>query len=355
MDGAVNLVKEGCEIDGKCHPVDSEFTIGKCDTYVCKKTLEHGIAWYRTPVVDRKCEDKDGKCHEPGQVFSWVDKGVVKDNCTCRVESDQTFYKCSKRPEDVKAKSADDEDCEMHGNRFKNGEVFTHKEEYDCIKYKCNNGNVTVLSESCVVDGKCVPEGHTWEKGCLKFKCGRTKTKRGLEFFPEPAPFNCRDIYGNCLPQGSLFYHSIHRIAYPNCTCRMEDNTMRYTCIEAKCNVDGRAYSHGHRFHVDARGKCVTYFCWHGGWSIAYGGCAMNDRCYKANHDFTGSDCHRYQCKTVLKDGIEYFETVTKGGRCKDALGVCHNQGSRFFYKENGVMKDCTCHFENGKMNYICK
>ncbi|XP_012937572.2 uncharacterized protein LOC101853851 [Aplysia californica] len=351
-NGKANTIQEGCEVDGECRDVGSTFLRNPCDTYKCIKEVKEDANYFKASIINRRCEDSNGKCHSPGDVFSKRIGSVVYNNCSCTLEQKHTKYRCYAPDTDGQPK-----DCDIGGITYPDGKMFALPGQSMCLKYLCTKGVVSVAQEACEVDGACVPLNSISDDGCSKFKCIKEDGNEGLTYRSEQSEIMCRDVYGNSQPLCTEFYHGIKGKHYPNCTCTLnETGQIDYSCVDAKCEVDGRNYGHGERFVVSTRSHCVKYLCWHGGWDISQGACEINGDCYPADAEFQ-IDCKQYKCATVQKNGIDFFEAQLIGDRdeCQDKDGTCQSPGEVFSkVVDSKTYTKCTCKVELDHSFYHC-
>ncbi|CAG5117173.1 unnamed protein product, partial [Candidula unifasciata] len=92
--GRVSFHSGSCHHKDRCWPVDSTFRSG-CVTLKCIKSYELGRNKYTATVIDKKCADLYGSCHDLGSKFSYFVDGRVYHKCTCMVDdSGITEYEC---------------------------------------------------------------------------------------------------------------------------------------------------------------------------------------------------------------------------------------------------------------------
>ncbi|KAK6171310.1 hypothetical protein SNE40_019527 [Patella caerulea] len=77
--------------DEKCYPVGTVLT-SKCITHKCVYRIKAGFKRIKT-----QCSDKDGNCHDPGEIFPLQIKNTTYDSCQCQIleETNQISYRCT--------------------------------------------------------------------------------------------------------------------------------------------------------------------------------------------------------------------------------------------------------------------
>ncbi|BFZ00393.1 hypothetical protein BsWGS_03432 [Bradybaena similaris] len=95
-DGYAELHEEGCELGGRCYPVDSIFGCDTCTTYYCNKRTENGTTRYRSLIVGSLCQDDQGACLLPGSKLNKTFNGQLYTQCSCATRLDgSAWYWCT--------------------------------------------------------------------------------------------------------------------------------------------------------------------------------------------------------------------------------------------------------------------
>ncbi|XP_059172238.1 uncharacterized protein DDB_G0283697-like isoform X1 [Physella acuta] len=130
---------------------------------------------------------------------------------------------------DPSEESREDEDCEVNGKKHKNGDIFTTKES-KCIKYKCEDGDVSIEEEGCEHQDKCYKVNSKFEKDCVSYSCVKSEKGDATYFSVKVQSIRCKDSTGKCWKGGEKFKNEIKGVKYKNCVCNVIGKMASISC-----------------------------------------------------------------------------------------------------------------------------
>ncbi|CAG2237299.1 unnamed protein product [Mytilus edulis] len=149
--GNFQVVKAGCEKNGKCYAIDESWQEG-CVWYTCAM-LDKGPNFVETEIAERHgCVGVDGKCYEPGETFR---DGCISYKCKPGGDFEEENFGCV----------GFDGGCVLPGETIDN----------DCNKYQCDPSSLALqpVHMSCSVNGVCKEIDDKWfdKETCLGYRC----------------------------------------------------------------------------------------------------------------------------------------------------------------------------------------
>ncbi|XP_076113380.1 uncharacterized protein LOC143081030 [Mytilus galloprovincialis] len=409
--GNFQVVKAGCEKNGKCYAIDESWQEG-CVWYTCAM-LDKGPNFVETEIAERHgCVGVDGKCYEPGETFrdgciSYKCKpggDFEEENFGCvgfdggcvlpgeTIDNDCNKYQCD--PSSLALQPVH-MSCSVNGVCKEIDDKWFDKET--CLGYRCvynpetNDVDVIERISGCQTADKCVrPGARVKGKDCVKFQCKQGKMV--------PTDIGC-EYDGECLP----LHMSIQEgCSWKKCVIAAEGpnfiDTRLITEHDHKCKMSafGKEYDVG----AEVVMECKTYKCVKtidAATFVQIGEKCRGDdgTCYPVDQSAWDAECAQYSCsrsKGVLqlssqqgcKDaagqchsvgsewdentesqcvtkscnvkGLTYFEKIITH-ECRDIQGKCRQVGdSDFDVKMNGLLyQSCRCNYENEKVVYQCQ
>ncbi|RUS74942.1 hypothetical protein EGW08_017297 [Elysia chlorotica] len=133
---------------------------------------------------------------------------------------------------DVEKRSQND--CLVHGYRFRHGEVFSIPGYSHCLRYLCQYGGWDVHQGACEVDGQCHNVGSTFSnRDCVTYTC---EMKNNM-YQARSVQTLCKDADGHCRREWETFPYVINGRRYNRCQCIIghRSDGIGYTSTRYSC------------------------------------------------------------------------------------------------------------------------
>ncbi|CAG5117172.1 unnamed protein product [Candidula unifasciata] len=121
--------------------------------------------------------------------------------------------------------------CNVNGNVYRHGQIFTIPGLSHCLKYRCASGGWDIYEEACQHNGICRPVGSSFEDACRTYTCTKTSRNNYSYYQATLVRTQCQDYYGACRQPGSQFPYAINGRVYQDCSCSTANNGyISYQC-----------------------------------------------------------------------------------------------------------------------------
>ncbi|XP_012939335.1 uncharacterized protein LOC106012102 [Aplysia californica] len=237
--GSYKPVQEGCEANGACHAIGSVFETN-CVLKACKKITYPDRSVLSSEVLMRRCRDSNGQCQDPGNSFSYEINSQVRNDCTCSVNGTQTSYRCGlgagsggasgSGQSGTQTTAVAGKNCSVGENTYTDGQVFAMPGMTKCVKYMCSNGGYRVIEEGCELNGVCHDVGSIFSQGCHFYTCNKVQSGVSYTYKTAAQTLRCKDADNICQDPGSTFPLVIGGHRYEQCTCNLDNGSLRYSC-----------------------------------------------------------------------------------------------------------------------------
>ncbi|XP_052061900.1 fibrillin-2-like [Mytilus californianus] len=172
--GNFQVVKAGCEKNGKCYDIDESWQEG-CVWFTCA-LLDKGPNFVETEITERHgCVGADGKCYEPGETFT---DGCISFKCKPGGDFEEENFGCvgfdggCVLPGETIDNDCNNDKhilgCQTANKCVRPGARVKGK---DCVKFQCKNGKMVPTDIGCEFDGECLPLHMSVQEGCSWRKC----------------------------------------------------------------------------------------------------------------------------------------------------------------------------------------
>ncbi|CAL1532692.1 unnamed protein product [Lymnaea stagnalis] len=113
------------------------------------------------------------------------------------------------------------EGCRVHGRLYGDNEMFSIPDQSRCLRYRCNNGEYTLVEEGCEFNDVCKPLGAEYTHECLDYRCTKTPMNNHFAYFSAIIKTACRDFKGGCHKVDANHFYEDKQDGneYPRCYC----------------------------------------------------------------------------------------------------------------------------------------
>ena len=202
--------------------------------------------------------------------------------------------------------------CQRDGKCYPEGDSYN----LGCIKMTCGfNGygsfSYTRSNEGCTYLTKCLAVNETYDEGCFKYQCRKQGSGMGVSYSTDLVEWGCRRA-GKCYPEGTELTSSCQTIR-----CQKSNNVVGFVVVGQGCTVNG--------------------------------GCLKVDEVME-------DQCRSLRCSKDTVNGIPYYSMNVENIRCQDANLDCQPVGSVFDYNYPGLglKHNCTCRVQGVNVQYFC-
>jgi len=196
--------------------------------------------------------------------------------------------------------------CTVSGRVYSSGSTFQLQLAGPCTTFTCRDGEVFPGSYGCQRDGKCYPEGDSYNLGCIKMTCGfngygsfsYTRSNEGCTYLTKCLAVN--ETYD----EGCFKYQ-----------CRKQGSGMGVSystdLVEWGCRRAGKCYPEG----TELTSSCQTIRCQKSnnvvGFVVVGQGCTVNGGCLKVD-EVMEDQCRSLWCSKDAVNGIPYYSITTQ-------------------------------------------
>ncbi|XP_069112948.1 uncharacterized protein [Argopecten irradians] len=308
--GEFELARFACTIpDGCLKPGEFYMDENECVEYTCSRKTRS------LEPVNRRCKWK-GQCKERDS--KWFDKDACQG------------YKCAYSPADNDVKVVertagcrDDEgQCKRSG--------ATVPSTNECVKFRCENGELVPEKVGCEWGDECVPRGYSWLEDCVQYSCQIEEQGPTYIDTTVVAHHGCHDCTGKCyMPGEEITQGCLTR----ECTWGGYFKNVKVGCMtkSGECVEIGEKINYGVREQV----------CGDDGDLVPVEpptGCYDGDNKFYPIGEYMTKDCEKFECQR--RGYTANFYLVQKGcmykNKCRD-VGFSWSDFAtcRFFYCTN--------------------
>jgi len=239
--------------------------------------------------------------------------------------------------------------CTVSGRVYSSGSTFQLTLAGPCVTFTCRDGEVFPGTYGCQRDGRCYPEGDSYNIGCIKMTCG-FNGYGGLDY--QRANDGCSYLT-QCLAVNETYTDGCYQY---QCRKQGSGRGVSYSVdlVDWGCKRAGQCYKEGQTLEIG----CRTIRCEKNNNIIGFvnveQGCTINGGCLKVG-EAKEDACRSLRCSKDTVNGVPFYSLNVDNVRCQDANLDCQPAGSLFDYNFNGVVRhNCTCRVQGVNVQYFC-